>query len=134
MTAVSEQPYEPLSPLDIEQKLRWLSTQLTQAQKALEKARDDEVSKRHALNAARRRAILSEDCPKVTRGGVTTAERDAWVDDRLPDLQLAYDLASAKRESAQDHLRVLREQAEITRSLGTFVRQAYELAGSGATS
>lgn len=109
-----------------------MSTQLTQAQKELSKARDDEVSKRHALNAARRRVILSDDCPKVSRGGMTTAERDAWVDDKLPELQLAYDLAVTKRESAQDHLRVLREQAEITRSLGTFVRQAYELAGSGS--
>lgn len=127
-----ERPYEPLSPVDVEQKLRWLSAQLTHAQQALAEARDDEVGKRHQLNAARRRAILSEDCPKVTRGGMTTAERDAWVDDQVPELQLAHDLAAAKRESAQDHLRVLREQAEITRSLGAFVRQAYELAGSAS--
>jgi hypothetical protein len=36
------------------------------------------------------------------------------------------------RESAQDHLRVLRDQAEIVRSLGASVRQAYELAGVGS--
>lgn len=121
---------EPLTPVDIERKLRQLVTDLARAQSALAQARDIEVDKKHDLNRARRRALLSEKSPKVTRGGYTTAERDAWVDDQVADLQLAYDKAVIARESAQDHLRVLRDQAEIVRSLGASVRQAYEMAGA----
>ena len=40
----------------------------------------------------------------------------------MTDLQFTYDKAVIARESAQDHLRVLRDQAEIVRSLGASVR------------
>lgn len=121
---------EPLTPVDIERRLRRLVSDLTRAQQALAQARDLEVDRRHELNRERRRALLSQERPKVTRGGFTTAERDAWVDDRVAALQLDYDKAVIARESAQDHLRVLRDQAEIVRSLGASVRQAYEMAGA----
>ncbi len=123
---------EPLTPLAVEAKLRHLITELTRAQGALAQARDIEVDAKHALGRARRRAMLGGKAPRVARGGTTTAERDAWVDDQVSDLYFAYDRAAVARESAQDHLRVLRDQAEIVRSLGASVRQAYELAGSGA--
>lgn len=129
---MTETPYEPLSPIDVEKRLRRLVNELTGAQKALADARDAEVDRKHELGAARRRWLLSDERPKVTRGGFTTAERDAWVDDKIADLQLTYDAAVANRESAQDHLRVLRDQAEIVRSIGASVRQAYEMAGVGA--
>ena len=121
---------EPLTPMSIEAKLRHLVTELTRAQGALAQARDLEVDARHEHDRARRRALLSEKSPKVTRGGYTTAERDAWVDEQVTDLRFKYDRAVVTRESAQDHLRVLRDQAEIVRSLGASVRQAYELAGA----
>lgn len=121
---------EPLTPLDIERRLRGLISDLTRAQAALAQARDLEVKAKHELGRERRRAMLSGQAPKVTRGGFTTAERDAWVDDRVSDLQFTYDKAVVTRESAQDHLRVLRDQAEIVRSLGASVRQAYEMAGA----
>jgi hypothetical protein len=122
---------EPLTPVGIEAKLRSLVTDLSRSQQALAQARDLEVEAKHALNRARRRALLSGKAPKVARGGFTTAERDAWVDEQVSDLQEAYDKATVVRESAQDHLRVLRDQAEIVRSLGVSVRQAYEMAGVG---
>jgi len=121
---------EPLTPLDIERRLRGLLNDLTRAQAALAQARDLEVDAKHELGRARRRALLSGKAPKVARGGYTTAERDAWVDSEVADLQFAYDRAVVARESAQDHLRVLRDQAEIVRSLGASVRQAYEMAGT----
>jgi hypothetical protein len=120
---------EPLTPVVIESKLRSLVTELSRAQQALAQARDLEVDAKHALNRARRRALLSGEAPKVARGGYTSAERDAWVDDQVCDLQEAYDRAVVVRESAQDHLRVLRDQAEIVRSLGASVRLAYGAAG-----
>ena len=96
---------EPLTPVDIERRLRGLLNDLTRAQAALAQARDIEVNAKHELGRARRRALLSGKAPKVARGGYTTAERDAWVDQEVADLQFAYDRAVIARESAQDHLR-----------------------------
>lgn len=121
---------EPLTPLSVEAKLRQLVNDLTRAQIVLREARDAEVDARHECDRARRRALLSEKSPKVTRGGYTTAERDAWVDDQCSDLKFAADKATVVREAAVDRLRVLLAQAEIVRSLGASVRQAYELAGA----
>jgi hypothetical protein len=122
---------EPLTPLGVEAKLRHLVNDLSLAQSALRQARDLEVDARHEHDRARRRAMLSKESPKVARGGFTTAERDAWVDDQCGDLKLAADKATVVREAGQDRLRVLLAQAEIVRSLGASVRQAYEMAGSG---
>jgi hypothetical protein len=121
---------EPLTPLAVEAKLRQLVTDLSRAQVALAQARDLEVDARHEYERARRRALLSEKSPKVTRGGYTVAEQSAWVDDQCEDLKFAADKATVVREAAQDRLRVLLAQAEIVRSLGASVRQAYELAGT----
>lgn len=123
-------PQEPLTPLSVEAKLRQLVNDLAKAQKDLRDARDGEVSARHKYDAERRRALLSEKSPKVTRGGYTTAERDAWVDDQCAEVKFEADKATVVREAAQDRLRVLMAQAEIVRSLGASVRQAYELAGA----
>lgn len=121
---------EPWTPVEIERRLRGAVTALTQAQHVLRDARDDEVTKRHAYEAARRQAMLRDpNCPKVTRGGYTTAERDAWVEDRVSEQRAAYDFAVAAREAAQDHLRVVRDQAEVLRSLGASIRTAFEFSG-----
>ena len=96
----------------------------------LREARDGEVDARHEYDRARRRALLSDKSPKVTRGGYTVAEQAAWVEEECADLKLAADRATVVREAAQDRLRVLLAQAEIVRSLGASVRQAYELAGT----
>jgi hypothetical protein len=121
---------EALTPLDIEAKLRQLVNDLTRAQAALRQARDLEVDARHEHERARRRALLSDKSPKVTRGGFTVAEQSAWVDEQCEDLKFAADKATVVREAAQDRLRVLLAQAEIVRSLGASVRQAYEMAGT----
>lgn len=119
-----------LTPLDIERKLRNLVTDLSRAQGALRQARDLEVDARHEYERARRRALLSEKSPKVTRGGYTVAEQTAWVDDQCDDLKFAADKATVVREAAQDRLRVLLAQGEIVRSLGASVRQAFDMAGA----
>lgn len=121
---------EPLTPLSVEAKLRHLVTELSHAQIALRQARDLEVDTRHEYDRARRRALLSEKSPKVTRGGYTVAEQAAWVEGECADLKFAADKATVVREAAQDRLRVLLAQAEIVRSLGASVRQAYEMAGA----
>lgn len=126
---MNPEPYQPLSPVAVEQKLRTLVTELTRAEAALRHARDAEVAAKHAFEAAHRRALLSDDCPKVTRGGFTTAERDAWVAEQVVGLEQAFDLAEATRKAAEDHLRVVRDQAMIVMSLGKSVNAAYSMAG-----
>ena len=121
---------EPLTPLAVEAKLRRLVTELSQAQMALRQARDLEVDARHEYDRAKRRALLSEKSPKVTRGGYTVAEQSAWVDEQCADLKFGADKATVVREAAQDRLRVLLAQAEIVRSLGASVRQAFDMAGA----
>ena len=121
---------EPLTPLAVEAKLRNLVSELTRAQITLRQARDQEVDKRHEYDRAKRRALLSEKSPKVTRGGYTVAEQTAWVDSECSDLKYDADKATVVREAAQDHLRVLLAQAEIVRSLGASVRQAFDMAGA----
>ena len=121
---------EPLTPLDVEAKLRSLVTDLTRAQGTLRDARDGEVDARHEYERAKRRALLSDKSPKVTRGGYTVAEQSAWVDEQCADLKLIADKATVIREAAQDRLRVLLAQAEIVRSLGATVRQAFDMAGA----
>ena len=123
---------DPLTPLDIERKLRNLVTDLSRSQAALRQARDLEVDARHKYDRAKRRALLSDDSPKVARGGHTVAEQAAWVDNECADLKFDADKATVVREAAQDHLRVLLAQAEIVRSLGASVRQAFDMAGVGS--
>lgn len=122
---------EPLTPLEVESKLRSLVNDLAQAQAELRRARDAEVDTRHEYDRARRRALLSEKSPRVTRGGYTVAQQSAWVDEQCADLKFAADKATVIREAAQDRLRVLLAQAEVVRSLGASVRAAYEMAGTG---
>lgn len=120
------------TPAGIEDALRQLVSDLARAQRDLAEARDNEVRAKHAFKAAKRKTLLREDRPKVARGGTTTAERDAWVDEQVAREEWAYDLATTRREAAQDHMRTLRDQAELVRSLGAAVRVAYDVAGRTA--
>lgn len=121
---------EPLTPVAVEAKLRSLVTDMTKAQQILAQARRNEAEAEIEYRKAKARAFHSPDLPKVTRGGYTTADRDAWVDDHCGDQWAALRIATTSREIAQDNLRVVLAQAETVRSLGASVRTAYSLAGS----
>jgi hypothetical protein len=123
------EPYEPLTPVQVEQRLRQMVNDLARATRDLGAARDAEVAAKHRYEDAHRRALLSDDCPKVTRGGYTTAERDAWVETRAAVLQRAYDLAEVARRAAEDHLRTLREQAVVISVIAKSVNAAYMFTG-----
>ncbi len=125
------EPMEPLTPVQIERKLRQLVNEMTKAQSALRETRDVEVVAKHAYERAYRAAMLSSDRPKVERGGYTTAERDAWVEEQAADLKEKYEIAEVIRKAAEDHLRVIRDQAMVVMSLGKSVNTAYNLAGDG---
>jgi hypothetical protein len=118
-----------LTPVMAEKRLVALDTAMTQAELALRRARDAEVEKKHTYEAAKRRAFLSTECPRPTRGGHTVADRDVWVDDRCADEQRAYDIATAAREGAQDHHRTVRDQAMVAMALLRSVTTAYNVSG-----
>lgn len=125
---MSEQ-YQPLTPVSVERKLRGIANELTRAQSALAAARDEEVAAKHVFERTHRRALLSSECPKVARGGYTTAERDAWVDEQCAPVREAYELAEVKRRAAEDHLRTLFQQGTLAATLSKSVGQAYALSG-----
>jgi hypothetical protein len=118
-----------LTPPQVEAKLRQIFADLDRAQAALALARDAEVTARHEHLRARRKAMLSGNAPRVARGGYTTAERDAWVEQECEDLELEAAKAEAFRAAAADHLRVLFSQAEIARSLSASVRASLGVSG-----
>lgn len=128
-------PYQgndPGTPVGAEVALQEFSDSLDAARVALEKARNEEVAAKHARDAARRRATLSEECPRVARDAFTVAYRDAWVDEQIVAEELDYDLARTARQAANEHLRTLREQGIIQQSITKSVSQSYGMStGSG---
>jgi len=123
------QSYQPLTPVSIERKIREIASDMTRAQADLSTARDEEVTAKHVFERTHRRALLSSECPKVTRGGYTTAERDAWADEQCAPVREAYEIAEVKRKAAEDHLRTLFQQGTLAAVLAKSVHQAYQLAG-----
>lgn len=121
---------EDLTPIECERKLRALVTAMSQAQAELRAARDLEVDLKHEYEAAKRRAFLSADCPKPTRGGHTVADREVYVDDACAEEQREYEIATARREGAKDHLQTIRDQSMVVMALLRSISTAYSLSGS----
>lgn len=122
---------ESLTPVDVENKLSSAITDLTRSQRELREARDAETDADLSYQSAHRRVLLSRECPAVRRDGYTAAERDAWVMTQVETEYAAYRHAKARREAAEDHLRMVREVASTVQSLGAMVRSAYHVAGVG---
>jgi hypothetical protein len=120
---------QPWTPVDAEMRLRAIDEALDAAVEAVKHARDTEVARYGDYKAARRVALLSGECPKVTRGGYTTAERDAWVDIRAEKAEKVYERAKADREDAVDEMFKLKDQAMVVGKISDLVRQAYAVAG-----
>jgi hypothetical protein len=122
---------DTLTPVDVEAKLRGLVNEMYAAQRALAAARDTETTAEIAYKRAKAQAFHHSDCPHVSRGGHTVADRDAWIDTKVMDQWAHARVATTAREVAQDNLRVVLAVAETVRSLGASVRSAYSLAGAG---
>lgn len=102
------------------------------AQGRLAQARDAEVEAAEALRMAMARQTLAEDCPRPKRGenGVTVADRDAWVTQRVAEERLRAEVAEAVRKAAEDHLRVVRDQASVVQSMSALMRAEMQLSGT----
>ncbi|MFY1686433.1 hypothetical protein [Plantactinospora sp. WMMB782] len=122
--------FEPWTPVDAENALRWVLRAMHDASQSLRLLRDEEVTAKHAYEAARRRAFFNADCPKPTRGGHTVADRDAYIDQATAAEREAYELASVAKEGAQDHLRTLNSQSVVLSALAKNVQQTYGVVGA----
>lgn len=127
---MSDRGYVSLNPVQVEQKLVQSVRDLYAAEKQLAEARDTEVEAEIAYQTTRRKLLLSDDCPKVSRGNVTVADRDAWIDNSCADEWMAYRLAQTACQAAQDHVRTVRDVASTVQSIASLVRQAYSMAGA----
>lgn len=131
MTAPWEQAeVDPWTPDDAEKAMRWVLRAMYDAQRDLREQRDSEVSAKHEFERTRRAALLSPACPKVTRGGYTTAERDAWVDRECAAEREHYELIEATRKAAEDRVRTLNAQSMVIAALAKQVNLAYQTVGA----
>ena len=120
------------TPPGAEARLEAYRDALDEAAKKLREARDAEVDAKDARDAARRRAQLSPDCPKVgVFGGVrtTVAYQVAWIEEQIAAEEREYQLAKLARQAASEHLKKLGKQGSFQQSLTNSVREAYRGAG-----
>lgn len=120
---------DPLTPVLVERKLRWIFNEMTKARDVLAVLRDDEVAAKHQFEREHRAAMLSPARPKVERGGYTTAELAAWVDERCASAREAYEIGESRRRAGEDHLRTLFQQGTIAAVIAKSVHQAYGMSG-----
>ncbi|MEV1013718.1 hypothetical protein AB0I89_23495 [Micromonospora sp. NPDC049801] len=121
--------FDSLSLLEAQSYMRWVLRALHDTARQLKDLRNAEVEAKKEYEAARRRLMLSGECPRVERGGHTVADRDAWVDERCADLRSAYEVASAARETASDQLRTLNSQSVVITALSKNVAQIHNVLG-----
>ena len=127
--AAPHQGHDPQTPPGAEAALQSFSEALEEAELALAEKRDLEVAAKAARDAAKRRALLSGECPKVRRDHCTVAERDAWVEDQIAGQQLAYELAKAARQGAYERLRTIGKQGSFQQSITKSVGDSYRGTG-----
>lgn len=122
--------FDPWTPVDAEKALRWVLRAMLDAQRGLAQARDAEVAAKHVYEAAKRRAFFDVECPKPSRGGHTVADRDAFIEQSTAEQRQNYELATAAKEAAQDHLRTLNAQSVVMSALAKNVQQTYSVIGA----
>ena len=124
--------HDPNTPPGAEAKLEAYSGALDDAMEKLRQARDDELSAKEDRDAAKRRAQLSPDCPKVgVFDGVrtTVAYQTAWIEDQIAKQEHAYQLAKIARQAATAHLDKVGKQGSYQQTLTKSVADAYRGTG-----
>lgn len=118
-----------LTPGQVQQRLHAVHDDLGAAQRLLAQARNAEVEAVEALRMARARALLADECPRPKRGenGVTVADRDGWLDTAVAVERVKAEGAEAYRKSAEDYMRVVRDQASVVQSLSALMRAEMSL-------
>lgn len=120
---------EPLSPVQIEAKLRRLVNGIALAQADLRLFRMKEAEATVILMRAKVSMSMSSACPQVKRGEVTVGDREDWIDAQTINERSEAVQATALREIAQDALRARIAESQAVQSLNASIRQAYSLSG-----
>lgn len=119
----------PLSLLESQRQQRWALRAMWDATNELKDVRDREVEAEAEYLSARRRAFFRTDCPVPARGGVTVAERDAWIDDQVAGLEEKWKLAKAATQAAKDRMDTIRGQSVLIAALAKTTQQIHGVAG-----
>jgi hypothetical protein len=127
--------HDPQTPPGAEAALQSFSDALEPARQELAAAADEEVAAELARDAAKRHWLLTPD-PQRPKPGVfdgvrvTVAERDAWVEDKIAEEELAFRLAREKRKAAAKRLEILSKQGSYQQSINRSVSTSYQGTGS----
>jgi len=116
------------TPPGAEARLEDIQGALEKAGKDLAEAADDETDAELARDAARDRLLLDPACPKCgtfDHVRVTVAQRDAWVNSQITDLESEYRHKKRARERAENRLRILERQGGIQQSIARSVTETY---------
>ena len=116
------------TPPGAEARLEDIQGALEQAGEDLAKAADAETDAELARDAARDALLLDSNCPKCgtfDHVRVTVAERDAWVNSQITDLESEYRHKKRARERAENRLRILERQGGIQQSIARSVTETY---------
>jgi hypothetical protein len=119
--------YHPLTVIETEQLLRDINTALGEAVQELRAARRKELKALKAYRKGYRKAILSPECPVVSRGNATVADRDAWVEDQIEEEWFAHQEAEFASDDAKTYLKTVNTQASVLQSIASGQRTLMNL-------
>jgi hypothetical protein len=125
----ASQYVNPLSLIESQKFQRWVLRAMWDATGDLKAVRDAEVEAEAVYLSARRRAYFDENCPVVVRGGVTTAEREAWVEREVEDVEQKWKLAKSTTQAAKDRMDTIRSQAVLISALAKTTSLIHSTAG-----
>lgn len=123
-------PGKPLSPAEVDMQLTRLNNELEASVKALEDARDQELTCLSAYSRAKFKLLNRSDCPvPLSNRNITNTHREDWVNSQILDLYLDLRRAEAARWNARDYMEQLQTQVSLLQSIGKSARQALEIGG-----
>ena len=125
----ASQYINPLDLIEAQKFQRWVLRAMWDATNDLRAVRDAEVLAEQEYQSARRRAFFHPDCPIVTRGATTVADRDAWVDREVEDFEEKWKLAKATTQAAKDRMDTIRSQSVLISALAKTTAQIHGVVG-----
>ena len=116
-----------LTQPEAERYLKQVNNELARAQIALRRLRYEELKLKKAHTETKTTLLFSLDCPQTGRGDgqVTVAERDAWIDARIP-CHWQYESLQVQVKNAEDYLRTVGKQVSIAQSLNNAAKGLYD--------
>lgn len=126
------EPEAALTPVEVDRHLKLLNNELARAQMGARNARNREIRDLREFSLAKAPLLLDPECPVPGTRGVTKAQRDEWLSERLPELWWTYQSSRIRRVSAEEYMERLGKQVGCLQSIGKNARQAYGLPGYGS--